>query len=169
MSICLCVWLRVCCLRRCASFDLNSYPTAYYRVCRSYSTDCSRLKHLNFSGLQTTGALSFQQWHALTFKWNPCLSVTARVNLGVGETDDPNLTFVLFVKNWSLEGLAQRYPHRRSEVAEISAARLEIWAMHYGGELWRVCRTNLLKLSLISLRNNIWTKWTNFLATNEPF
>lgn len=31
-SICLHVWLHVCRLRRCASFDLNSYPTAYYSL-----------------------------------------------------------------------------------------------------------------------------------------
>lgn len=57
-SICPRVWLHVCCLRRCVSFDLNSYPTAYYRVCRSPGTDCSRLRSLNCSRLQATNCHS---------------------------------------------------------------------------------------------------------------
>lgn len=121
VSICLCVSLRVCRLQRCASFDLNSCPTAYYTACRSYSTDCSRLRDLNFSRLQMPGALSFQQWNTVTFKWNPCLITTARVNRGIEEPDGPNLTFVLLVKNWSEEVLPQRYPHWRYEAPEISA------------------------------------------------
>lgn len=59
LSICLRVWLHVCRLQRCASFDLNSYPTAHYRGCCSYSTDCSRLRNRNVSRSQTPGALSF--------------------------------------------------------------------------------------------------------------
>lgn len=125
VSICLRVWLHVCHLQRCASFDLNSYPTAYYRVCCSYSTDCSRLRNLNFSRLPTPGALSFQQWHTVTFKWNPCLSVVACVNWGMEEPDNSKLTFVLLVMNWSEEVSAWRNPHRKWEEAEISAVRLK--------------------------------------------
>lgn len=125
MSVCLRVWLHVCRLQRCAIFDLNSYPTAYYRVCRSYSTDCSRLSGLNFSWLQMPGALSFQQWNLITFKWNPCLITMARINWSIEEPDDTNLTFVLLVKNWSVEVLPQRYAHRRNKKPEISAAPLK--------------------------------------------
>lgn len=38
--------------------------------------------------------MSFQQGHAVTFKWN--LPMTARVNQGIKKPDNPNLTFVLF-------------------------------------------------------------------------
>lgn len=134
MSVCLCVWLHVC-HSRCASFDLNSYPTAYYRVCRSHGTDCSRLKKLNFSRLQTTGALSFQQSHTVTFKWNPCLSMTTRVNRGIEEPDDPNLTFVLLVKNWSEEVLALEISSLEIGSSWNISDRAEIWATRNGAAL----------------------------------
>lgn len=154
MSICRCVWLHVCRLRRCASFDLNSYPTAYYRVCCSYSTDCSRLRNLNFSRLQTPRALSFQLWHTVTFKWNPCLSMTARVNRGIEEPNDLNLTFVLFVKNWSGGSFSQEISSQEIGSSWNISDGAEIWAMHYCVCLCCVylCKTNLLKIACYKYR-----------------
>lgn len=48
-SICLCVRLHVCRLWCCASFDLNSYPTASNRVCRSSCADISGFENLSHS------------------------------------------------------------------------------------------------------------------------
>lgn len=64
-------------------------------------------------------ALSFHLCGIVTFKWNPCLIITARVSQGRRRA---HLTFVLLVKNWSEQILPQREPHRRQTAAEISAA-----------------------------------------------
>lgn len=76
-----------------------------------------------FPACRRPSALSFQRCHAVTFSWN--LSTTSRVNRSIKERDDPNLTFVLFVKNWSEQIWAQIYPHRRHGVAGESVSGLK--------------------------------------------
>lgn len=85
--------------------------------------------------------LSFQPWQMVTFKWNPYLSMTARVNRGIKEPDDPNLTFVLLVKNWSEEEIFSQ------EIGSSwnSSSRAEIWAVHEWCLWCALYKTNLFE------------------------